>query len=114
MLQTRIQDNDLIFEFWGTSDNREVATTTPKIWNFTSPAETKYIETTDLEPKKVKCIETAHYGAEAEFTRTINYPNSDQEPKIENWYSSYRPWQAVCLIGVDPNKSTTSTEEIIE
>ncbi|MCG2686854.1 hypothetical protein L6278_01805, partial [Candidatus Parcubacteria bacterium] len=72
------------------------------------------VETTDLEPEKIKCIEIAHNGAEAEFSRTISYPNSDKEPEIESWYSKYRPWQAVCLIGVDPAKLATSTEEVVE
>ncbi|MCG2686573.1 VanW family protein [Candidatus Parcubacteria bacterium] len=114
LFQTHVQDNDLRFEFWGTNDGRQVATTTPKVWNFTSPGETKYVETTDLEPEKIKCIEIAHNGAEAEFSRTISYPNSDKEPEIESWYSKYRPWQAVCLIGVDPSKLATSTEVVVE
>lgn len=114
LFQTHVQDNDLRFEFWGTNDGRQVATTTPKVWNFTSPGETKYVETTDLEPEKIKCIEIAHNGAEAEFSRTISYPNSDKESEIESWYSKYRPWQAVCLIGVDPAKLATSTEVVVE
>jgi len=114
LLQTKVVGDNLRFEFWGTSDGRQVSTTTPKIWNITSPGETKYIETTDLKPEKIKCTETAHYGAEAEFTRTISYPDSDKEPKTESWYSKYRPWQAVCLVGIDPNKIATSTEEVVE
>ncbi len=112
LLQTHIKDNSLIFEFWGTDDGRQVATTTPRIFNIRSPGPTKYIETPDLEPQKVKCIESAHNGADAEFTRTITYSNG--EVKKEIWKSHYRPWQAVCLVGVEPNKAATSTSAIIK
>lgn len=114
LLQTNVQDNDLRFEFWGTSDGRQVATGTPEIWNIISSGKTKYIETTELKPEKIKCIEIAHSGAEAKFTRTITYPDSNQEPKQDIWYSKYRPWQAVCLIGIAPDKIATSTDEIVE
>lgn len=98
LLQTRVEGDELIFEFWGTHDGRQVATTSPKIFNITQPGPTRYIETTDLEPEKVNCIESAHNGADTEFTRIITYTNG--ETKEEIWQSHYRPWQAVCLVGI--------------
>lgn len=112
LLQTKNdpENNTVRFEFWSTTDGRQVATTTPKIFNIVRPAGTKYIETTDLAPEKIKCTEIAHNGADTEFTRTITY--ADGQIKEEIWSSHYRPWQAVCLVGIDPAKAT-STEPII-
>lgn len=117
LLQTRVypETSTLVFELWGTSDGRQVATTSPAIYNIVSPGPTKYIETTDLAPGKTRCTEMAHNGADAHFTRTITYPEgSDKENSEETFESHYRPWQAVCLVGVDPSKMATSTPEIIE
>ena len=109
LLQTRVEGYDLIFEFWGKSDGRQVKVFDPTIWNISSPGPTKYIETEDLEPGKLNCIEHAVNGAEANLKREITYATG--EVKEENWYSRYRPWQEVCLVGVE--KIATSTDEII-
>jgi len=113
LLQTNVDEtlSQLRFEFFGTSDNRQTITTAPRIFNIVPPGETKYIETTDLPPQKIKCTEIAHSGADAEFTRTIIWPDGKKQKDI--FQSHYRPWQAVCLVGIDPNKKTTSTDEII-
>jgi len=108
LLQTKIKGDELIFEFWGTHDGRKVSTTTPKIFNITYPGATKYIETQDLEPEKIKCIESAHKGADAEFVRTIIY--ADGQKKEEVWKSHYRPWQAVCLVGVKKDEEAINEE----
>lgn len=102
---TRIDGDNLIFEFWGTSDDRKVEMTTPRIFNIKSPGAPRYIETTELKPGEKKLLETAHAGADAEFTRTITYISG--EIKEEVWKSHYRPWQTVYLIG----KTATSTPE---
>lgn len=113
LLQTKIDlDKSFArFEFWSTNDGRVVATTTPKIFNIVGPPETKYVETTDLPPEKIKCTEIAHSGADTEFIRTITY--ADGQIKEEKWVSHYRPWQAVCLVGIDPAKATSTTPVIV-
>lgn len=114
LLQTKVEGDNLTFELWGTSDGRQVATTSPEIFNIVKPGPTKYIETTELAPEKVKCVEVAHNGADAFFKRTISWPNDPTKAtKTETWESHYRPWQAVCRIGVDPNKVATSTSSVI-
>lgn len=115
LIQTKIQGNELIFEMWGTNDGRVVEQTKPVIYNITQPGPTKLIESTDLKPGEKKCTESAHAGADAYFKRTITYANG--ETKEETWTSHYVPWQAVCLIGVDPSKpaepQTPPTEQTI-
>ncbi len=109
LIQTDIQGDDLIFEFWGDAGGRKVETTDPKIFNIVSPGPTKFIETEDLDPGKKKCTESSHNGADAEFTRKIIY--SDGEAKEEIWKSHYRPWRAVCLIGKEPEEEKEDEEK---
>jgi vancomycin resistance protein YoaR len=100
LLQTRIDGDDLIFEFWGTKDGRQVEMTEPRIYNIVSAGPTKIIETEDLKPGEKECTESSHNGADAEFTRKIIYSDGREEEEL--WFSKYRPWQAVCLVGKEP------------
>lgn len=123
LIQTRIEGDELIFEFWGTKDGRSVVQTDPKIYNIVAAPPTTYIETTDLAPGKQKCTESAHAGADAEFTYTVTYPSGEEKQDI--FKSHYKPWGAVCLKGVaalsasttptqtDTQPTTTNTEAIL-
>lgn len=105
LIQTYItKKDDLIFEFWGTQDGRNVVMTKPVIYNITKPPPTKYIETEDLPQGETKCTERAHDGAETKFDYTVTYP--DGTKKEQTFSSSYRPWQAVCLVGKEKNEDT--------
>ncbi|MBI5621250.1 VanW family protein [Candidatus Falkowbacteria bacterium] len=110
LIQTKIIGNTLRFEFWGTQDGRrthfigqqesdDLYDITPKIWGFVSPPETKMVESLDIPVGAKKCTESAHVGATTEFTYQIFYPDGKQTEKI--FKSVYKPWQAICLIGVD-------------
>ncbi|MFA5248329.1 MAG: VanW family protein [Patescibacteria group bacterium] len=110
LIQSRIDGNDIYFDFWGTKDDRVIEKTDPTIYNITKPGPTKLIETTDLEPGQKKCTERAHNGADAYFDYKVTY--SSGEIKEERFKSHYVPWQEVCLIGVE--KISTTTPEIIE
>lgn len=94
-----IVGTEIFFEFWGTDDGREVIVADPSIYNITAAPPTKLIETTDLAPGKKRCTESAHAGADAHFKTTITY--ADGQVREEIFRSHYRPWQAVCLIGVE-------------
>ncbi len=107
LFTTEISGNDLIFSFYGTPDGRMVEYTQPRIYNFVQPGPTKLVETTDLAPGQKKCTERAHTGADAEFTRTITY--ADGEQKIDVFSSHYKPWQEVCLIGVESLSEDTES-----
>lgn len=106
LLQTHVAGDDLIFEFYGTKDGRQITTSTPKVFNLKPPPKKKTIETTDSKPGEVKCIERAHPGSDAEFTYTVVYPNGDEKKTV--FKSHYRPWGEVCLVGV---KKTSERKE---
>ena len=99
LIQRRIEENKLYFEFWGTSDGRVATRTKPSVWGWTAPPPTKYVETLDLKPGQKKCTESSHQGVSASFDYSITYPNGDV--KKQTFASVYKPWQAVCLIGVE-------------
>lgn len=108
LIQTKIQGDDLIFEFWGTKDGRQVLETTPKIYNIVKPAAKKIIPTTDLPVGEEKCTEKAHDGADTEFTYTVIYPDGTKKERV--FKSHYRPWQEVCLLGVKELPAAPSAE----
>ena len=98
LIQSRIEGDDLYVDFWGTQDGRIPKRTVPVISNVLAPAPTKYINTTSLPEGEKKCTERAHTGADAEFTYTVTYQNGEKKEK--KFKSRYRPWQAVCLVGI--------------
>src|SRR3989338_839059 len=109
LIQTKIKGDDLIFEFWGTKDGRQISQTTPRIYNITKPPSKKIIPTTELPEGEEKCTERAHDGADTEFTYTVIYSDGPKKEKI--FKSHYRPWQEVCLLGVKELPPAPSTDE---
>ncbi|MBU0648781.1 VanW family protein [Patescibacteria group bacterium] len=109
LIQTHIQGDDLIFEFWGTNDGREAYQSDSRIYNITSPPPLKEVETLDLAPGEKKCTEGAHAGADAEFDYKVTY--ADGRIEEETFSSHYRAWGAVCLIGVEELSEPPEGEE---
>ncbi|MCU0679769.1 MAG: VanW family protein [Planctomycetes bacterium] len=117
LIQTRINGDDIYFDFWGTKDNRAVEISKPTVYNIVKPGETKIVETLDLPVGQKKCTESSHNGADAYFDYKVTYQKTDgtSEIKENRFKSHYVPWQAVCLIGVeklsnpDESKSTGET-----
>lgn len=107
LIQTRIEGNNLIFELWGTKDGRIAEQTTPRLYGWQDPPPMKIVETEDLAPGEEKCTERAHKGVSAEFSYKVTYLSG--EIKEEVFQSKYKPWQEVCLKGVD-KKSEESGE----
>ena len=105
LIQSRIEKNNIYFDFWGKKDGRIAFSTTPVIYNITKPAPAKIIETTTLKPGEKKCTERAHNGADAYFDYKVTYPTGNILTK--RFKSHYVPWQEVCLIGI----AATSTSE---
>lgn len=110
LFTTRIVGDELIFEFFGTKDGREVLIDPdpPSIFNITTPPEPRYIETDGLEPGVEKRVESAHRGADTYFKYTVTYP--DGEVKETDFNSHYVAWPEVWLVG----RISTSTNETVE
>ncbi|HNP74933.1 MAG TPA: VanW family protein [bacterium] len=112
LIQYRLEGDNLYFDFWGTKDGRTAERTTPKVWGWTSPPPTKYIETTNLAPGQKRCTESSHQGVSAAFDYIITYADGTIDKTTFSSY--YRPWQAVCLIGVEklPEEETADNPEV--
>lgn len=100
------------FLFWGTSDGRVASSTKPVVTNIIQPPPKKIIETTDLPVGETKCTESAHAGATARFDYEVRYPTG--ETKKTTFTSVYRPWQAVCLVGVAPTADPTPVTGVVD
>ncbi len=100
--------DDVYFEFWGKKDGRVAVQTTPVVSNVVQPPPTKLVESLDLPVGKKKCTETAHAGADAKFDYSVTYASG--EVKSETFHSHYKPWQAVCLIGVSKLSSSSTSD----
>lgn len=107
ILNAYIQGTQIFFEMWGTKDGRKVTQTKPRIYNIVPAPPTKLTETEELAPGKKKCSESAHAGADAEFSTVIEY--ADGHKREETFSSHYRPWQAVCLVGVEKGTLSAAT-----
>lgn len=111
LFTTRIEGDNLIFEFFGTKDGRKVSIEPdpPSIYNVTSPGEPRYIETEELKPGEKKIAEHSHKGADTYFKYVVTYPNG--EVKEQDFASHYVAWPEVWLVGKEP--SATSTEATV-
>jgi len=107
LLLGEVSGHTLSFTVWGTKDGRKIIQTKPVIYNIVKPAPRKLIETEDLEPGKLKCIEQAHNGADTYFDYIVTYPNG--ETKSKRFQSHYVPWQEVCLIGKEKGEESQTT-----
>lgn len=113
LIQSRIEGDDLYFDFWGTKDGRITEQSDSTIYNIKKPGPTQLIETTELEPGKKNCVEKPHNGADAYFDYQVTYSNG--EVKKERFSSHYIPWPEKCLVGIEPIPATaTSTPAVIQ
>ncbi|MEI7424719.1 MAG: VanW family protein [Candidatus Staskawiczbacteria bacterium] len=98
LLQGKTVNNEVVFEFYGKKDGREVEISKPVLYNIITPPLPKYIPTYDLPLGKTKCSEIPHNGITADATYTVTYASGNIEET--KFHSVYQPWQKVCLIGI--------------
>ncbi len=108
LIQTHVGEDDILtYELWGTNDGRIASTTDPVILS-TSPApKTAYIETEDIEPGETDCSGGNVPGYHTTFNYSVTY--TDGTAHSEDFESRYRPFQRVCLVGVEKD-----SEDIID
>ncbi len=87
----------LTFDFYGTSDNREVKISEPIVSNTRPAPEPRYQDDPSLNRGVTKQVDFAATGATSKFTQTVTLNN--QVIINKTFTSVYRPWQAVYLVG---------------
>lgn len=108
LIQTRVMGDTITVELWGTKDGRAAWQSDSRIYNIVPPPEAKLVETTDISVGVKKCTEKAHSGADAIFTYAITY--SDGRINKRSFFSRYKPWREVCLVGVEKQKNPSADE----
>jgi len=94
---TDTNSKTLIFEFYGTSDGRQVQISKPKIWKQTPPPEDLYKDDPSLPKGEIKQIERKAWGAKVSFDWKIILDGKILREKT--FFSHYRSWQAIYLRG---------------
>ena len=99
LIETEIdkEKNLLYFYLFGKKDKRSVEISTPLIWDISAPLPPKYQDDPTLKKGVVKQIDFPAWGAKSSFNYKVYLNN-----KLiidEKFFSSYRPWQAVYLVG---------------
>lgn len=97
MIEAVVDGVNLTFNFYGTSDGRKVEVTEPDIFNITSPPAPVYIETDGLAAGETWQVDSAHYGADAIFYRTIT--DKSGKSNKEEFSSHYAAWPAKFKVG---------------
>ncbi|RLC32697.1 hypothetical protein DRH13_01350 [Candidatus Woesebacteria bacterium] len=90
----------LVFEIYGTSDERTTTTTKPITTDVTPPPEDLYVDDPALPEGTIKQIDWKAWGAKSRFTYKVQRAGEIIYEKT--FYSNYRPWQAIFLRGTGP------------
>lgn len=99
LIQTYVdQENmQLIFDLYGTSDNRQTVVNRPVILSQSAAPEPLYQDDPTLPKGEIKQIDFAAGGANVYFTRTVT--KDGKQIISDKFVSNYRPWQAIFLRG---------------
>lgn len=97
LLQGKVEGNKVIFEFWGTKDNRTVTISEPIVTDITEPPPPIYADTDTLPKGETKQIEKPHQGAKASVTYTVT--REGKEINKQTFKSFYKAWPARFLVG---------------
>jgi vancomycin resistance protein YoaR len=99
LIQTAVdQENNLLyFRFYGKKDGRRVEISSPLLWDVQPPPAAIYQDDPTLKKGVVKQVDFPAWGGKASFNYKIIYP--DGKVVDDTFYSSYKPWQAVFLVG---------------
>lgn len=86
------------FRFYGKKDDRQVYVSPATLTDVSPPPDPKYEDDPTLKKGVVKQVDFAAWGGKTNFTYRVT--SSDPEINFEkNFFSNFRPWQAVYLVG---------------
>ncbi|OQY65040.1 hypothetical protein B6D29_04540 [Microgenomates bacterium UTCPR1] len=99
LIQTEVDENNnlLFFRFFGKKDDRRVEISDPIVWDVVAPPDPRYQDDPILKKGVVKQVDFPAWGSKASFNYKV-YKNGKLTID-QKFYSIYRPWQAVYLVG---------------
>jgi vancomycin resistance protein YoaR len=98
LFQMHTDGDRLSADFYGMKDNRKVAITAPKLFDYIDPPPDKYLPDPESLWGAVTCTDHARKGLTAEATYSVTYP--DGKVKVQEFKSVYQPWPKICLVGI--------------
>lgn len=90
-------NSKLEVDIYGTSDGRKVEISNPVVTGQTPPPPPLYQDDPTLPKGTVKQVDFAAWGAKSVFTQKVY--KGDQLVIDNTFYSNFKPWQAVYLVG---------------
>lgn len=110
LLQTKVEGNNLTFQFYGTKDGRTIDLPTPKVYNRTPIPATQTVEVDTLKPGERKCQEPGHPGADATATYTVTKVDGAKVTQV--FKSHYRALPVICQVGkATKTKSSSAAKD---
>lgn len=99
LIQTDVDEENLLvhFRLYGKKDSRKVEVSKAEVWDVSAPPEPSYQDDPSLPRGVTKQVDFSAWGAKARFHYKVRYPSN--EVKDELFYSVYKPWRAVFLVG---------------
>ncbi len=89
--------NELTFEFYGRKDGRQIFISQPTLYDVQPPPPPLYQDDPTIKRGVTKQVDFAAWGGKTNFSYKV--ARDGQILFEKNFYSSYRPWQAVYLVG---------------
>ena len=97
LVQAYIYGTSLYVDLYGAPDGRTVSITKPVVADQTPPPPELRQDDPTLPRGEFKQVDWPAWGANVTFYRTVK---RDSETIIsDKWFSSYKPWQAIYLVG---------------
>ncbi|MBI2051552.1 VanW family protein [Candidatus Roizmanbacteria bacterium] len=88
---------DLAFRIFGKKDGRDIEISIPTLYDVQPPPDPLYQDDPTLKKGTTKQVDFAAWGGKSNFNYKVTKPDGTIFEK--NFFSSYRPWQAVFLVG---------------
>lgn len=99
LIQREVDEENhlLAFKFYGKRDKRKVEISEPLLWDVSAPPPPLMQDDPTLPKGVTKQVDFPAYGGKSKFTLRVTY--ADGKIYEKEFFSSYRPWQAVYLVG---------------
>lgn len=99
LIQTSVDKTNQIvtFTMYGKKDNRKIILTDATIWDVVSAPEPKFQDDPTMKRGTQKQVDWAAPGTKSRFHYTVT--KDDTVIQDTDFYSNYRPWQAIFLVG---------------
>lgn len=99
LIETEVDSkkNLLYFRLFGKKDNRKIEISRSTVYDIVPALETKYQDDPTLKKGVVKQVDFSAAGSKTSFTYKVS--NKETSGINQTFYSVYRPWAAVYLVG---------------